>query len=632
MREHDTDSNSPTFDISSLPSVHEHDWRTTNPLDIKSTAGETVNLESATIEDPYSDEYFAKEKEVSPPRAVANTNTNTSPQQQQQQAAIPMSKPNTSTVHFENSSAPQEAIHINAMFQTNGSSSNNHTNSAQQGATNSNSNDAANTSQQLQSYVPNKYSAHHDPSMPDWEGVTIAERTMADISTLSPPPDDYYNPYVSPHPPVAMIAAASPGTPWEELEESDAERADWKNPTYKENSTLGTSNNESALQPRDRRLIWGLIGLVGMLVVVVSVIVPVSIKAVNNNGGSKLVGQENVLVTAPPTSMPVLGSGDGPCVGPECKPQDDDKVVTTDDFVDVDGGVVPADPTNTTNTTASPSLADTMAPEVDWETSPPIDQGNNGRETKVPTPSPITLEPTLSTITTEPPSIAAIVESTPEPTISTPEPTPEPTSKPSTSSPTPSPTSSLLSSNLGETPQAWLTAHNTRRQYYHETVYGTSYIPLVWSESLASEAQAWAEEQNDGSGCSAGTQDRDDIGQTGYAYWNTRDDGMDAPEDVMTWWVDEEEGLDYDENKKFTQAVWRGSKYLGCGSSIAEFEESGRTAYCRIYVCNYIRKGELCSYSNICPWICVFTRVCLIVESLQGIATWTNITIGRNQC
>ena len=107
---------------------------------------------------------------------------------------------------------------------------------------------------------------------------------------------------------------------------------------------------------------------------------------------------------------------------------------------------------------------------------------------------------------------------------------------------------------------------------------------------------------------------------------------MDAPEDVLTWWVDEEEGLDYDENKKFTQAVWRASKYLGCGSSIAEFEESGRTAYCRIYVCNYIRKGELCSYSNICPWICVFTRVCLIVESLQGIATWTNITIGRNQC
>jgi cytoskeletal protein RodZ len=75
--------------------------------------------------------------------------------------------------------------------------------------------------------------------------------------------------------------------------------------------------------------------------------------------------------------------------------------------------------------------------------------------------------------------------------------TPLPVSKPSTSSPSPSPTSSLLSSNLGETPLAWLTAHNTRRQYYNETVYGTSYIPLVWSESLASDAQSLAEEQHD---------------------------------------------------------------------------------------------------------------------------------------
>jgi hypothetical protein len=34
-------------------------------------------------------------------------------------------------------------------------------------------------------------------------------------------------------------------------------------------------------------------------------------------------------------------------------------------------------------------------------------------------------------------------------------------------------------------------------------------------------------------------------------------------------------------------------QYLGCGSSINEYQDSGVTKYCRIYVCNYIVKGEL---------------------------------------
>jgi hypothetical protein len=50
------------------------------------------------------------------------------------------------------------------------------------------------------------------------------------------------------------------------------------------------------------------------------------------------------------------------------------------------------------------------------------------------------------------------------------------------------------------------------------------------------------------------------VGQTGYAYWTTKNDGMDSPEDVLSWWIDDEEGLDYPENKKFTQAIWRASK------------------------------------------------------------------------
>jgi uncharacterized protein YkwD len=129
--------------------------------------------------------------------------------------------------------------------------------------------------------------------------------------------------------------------------------------------------------------------------------------------------------------------------------------------------------------------------------------------------------------------------------------------------PTPSQSSSLLDNNRGESSVAWLSAHNTRRQYYHESVYGSTYIPLIWSESLASSAQEWAETENDGSGCSVYTQGSDTMGQTGYAYWTTQNDGMDS-EDVLSWWVDDEEELDYPNNKKFTQAVWRASKVCLC--------------------------------------------------------------------
>jgi hypothetical protein len=113
----------------------------------------------------------------------------------------------------------------------------------------------------------------------------------------------------------------------------------------------------------------------------------------------------------------------------------------------------------------------------------------------------------------------------------------------------------------------WIEAHNTRRQYYHELIYVKTYIPLVWSKSLASDAQAWADAQNkgvfaqaDGSGCVVYTQGRNDIGQTTYAYWTTKNDGLDSPEDILSCWVDDEAVLDWPENKRFVQVIWRASK------------------------------------------------------------------------
>ena len=176
MNEDDTESNAPTFDIASLPSVHEHDWRNNN-LDTKTIA--TVNLDGETEEDPYSDTYRAQEKEV---------NTKRSWQKQtpalKESPAKAMDTRNKQHVTFEGATtSPGEVVHINNMFEQH--SSNNHTDSAQGPSDQSNN---------LPAYVPNKYSAHHDPSMPDWEGATIAERTMADISTLSAPPGEDYNP------------------------------------------------------------------------------------------------------------------------------------------------------------------------------------------------------------------------------------------------------------------------------------------------------------------------------------------------------------------------------------------------------------------------------------------------------
>eukprot|EP00956_Cyclotella_meneghiniana_P016501 scaffold26070_cov71-Cyclotella_meneghiniana.AAC.5 len=597
MNEQDSDSNAPTFDIASLPSVHEHDWRNTSLLE---TVAETVNLDGETVEDPYSDRFLAKEKEVSPTHQ--QTQRQAQPQPQTKQIANPpiaqseaVVNGNKPRVNFEGATtSPEEKVHIKAMFPTPDgppSSNNNHTNSAQ-GPSNPSNSDP----RRMAGYVPNKYSAHHDPNMPDWEGATIAEHTMADISTLSPPPDDYYNPYVAPHvPPVAMIPAQA--ISWEDLEETDAERADWKNPGYsKDNSTTSSGEQRTALEPRDRKLIWGLIALVFLLVLAVSIVIPISVKAVsNNNQNTNGVIDENtnnVVPTTPspsmrpasdtpiPSVMPVAAKTKKPNPSGSVKPDIDE----TDDKIDDD---------TTTDDKA------TVEPET---TDPATEKpNNNGRETTQPTVSPISSE---ESGTPQPnPSPAEVVpESTPEPT---PEPTQEPTTKPSKSpiskAPTPSPQSSLLEQNLGERPKQWLEAHNSRRQYYHEDVYGTTYVPLVWSESMAKDAASWAEEQNDGIGCSAGTQGRNDIGQTGYAYWTTRETGFDDPDDVVSWWVDDEADLEWDENSKFTQAIWRASKYLGCGESLNDFQENGRTVYCRIYVCNYITKGN-CNMNSYDDW------------------------------
>jgi hypothetical protein len=111
---------------------------------------------------------------------------------------------------------------------------------------------------------------------------------------------------------------------------------------------------------------------------------------------------------------------------------------------------------------------------------------------------------------------------------------------------------------LAASPNEWLDAHNTRRKYWHEK-YNETYIPLVWSVSLAEESKSWARKMLNHWGCYAWNENNDHSGQTISSYWN-RLYQVESPDEVLGWWVDDQKALDYPDNKKFTQTLWRASK------------------------------------------------------------------------
>ena len=52
---------------------------------------------------------------------------------------------------------------------------------------------------------------------------------------------------------------------------------------------------------------------------------------------------------------------------------------------------------------------------------------------------------------------------------------------------------------MSERDEDWLFEHNKRRKYWHH-YYNTSYVPLLWSESLKAEAKVWADSLLDACG------------------------------------------------------------------------------------------------------------------------------------
>eukprot|EP00970_Alexandrium_tamarense_P007375 scaffold1339_cov207-Alexandrium_tamarense.AAC.29 len=135
----------------------------------------------------------------------------------------------------------------------------------------------------------------------------------------------------------------------------------------------------------------------------------------------------------------------------------------------------------------------------------------------------------------------------------------------------------------------YLLAHNTRRRKFH-LANGVSYVPMKWSPQLASRAENWANALlndcdatgvNHESSVVEGENLAKNKGSSG-SYGRLIDVDL-----IVKRWVDDEEDVPYPHNAHLTQALWRSTKYLGCGEA-AKPHDGGT---CRVQVCRYARAG-----------------------------------------
>ncbi|KAL7536217.1 hypothetical protein ACHAWF_005399, partial [Thalassiosira exigua] len=144
---------------------------------------------------------------------------------------------------------------------------------------------------------------------------------------------------------------------------------------------------------------------------------------------------------------------------------------------------------------------------------------------------------------------------------------------------------------LTERDEMYLHSHNKRRRYWHER-YNATYIPLLWSESLKADAQAWADELLEHCGDGMRHDPRTAYGEnaagnTGGGSWGARK----GPETILHRFVDREVGLSWPANGHLTQALWRASKYVGCAEGHKKFD-FGNNRQCHTQVCRYARVGN----------------------------------------
>lgn len=139
--------------------------------------------------------------------------------------------------------------------------------------------------------------------------------------------------------------------------------------------------------------------------------------------------------------------------------------------------------------------------------------------------------------------------------------------------------------DLDNNDQQWLTAHNTRRKKWH-TRYGKSYVPLVWNNKLASDASMYARELLSTCGgklVHANTPFGENMASNlGTGSWGEKR----SPEEILVRWVDKETNTK--EKAHLTQALWRSSKFVGCGTASKAHNDGN----CHVQVCRYARPGN----------------------------------------
>ncbi|KAL3771826.1 hypothetical protein ACHAWU_004385 [Discostella pseudostelligera] len=152
-------------------------------------------------------------------------------------------------------------------------------------------------------------------------------------------------------------------------------------------------------------------------------------------------------------------------------------------------------------------------------------------------------------------------------------------------------TSDQNATPMSDRDNEWLTAHNKRRQVYHEA-HGKEYVPLTWSSRLAVHAKERATNLTDHL-CNDQPVHHRGVGVVGENLaWNFGDDELSSTryvDSILTRWVDDAMHWGWPTNSHMTQALWRGTHLLGCGESMND----GGT--CRIQVCHYLRPGNCVS-------------------------------------
>ena len=151
--------------------------------------------------------------------------------------------------------------------------------------------------------------------------------------------------------------------------------------------------------------------------------------------------------------------------------------------------------------------------------------------------------------------------------------------------------------NMSNKDRLWLDEHNSRRRAFHVKNGGQgAYNRLLWSNELEASARAWAGVISPT--CTL-TREPDLSPGENIALRNVNPNqiaqGGEGPSTIVKRWVDQKIGQGYPGNKSATQALWRGTRYVGCHSSETDLPNGNK---CYVSICRYAQAGN-CDMSSV---------------------------------